>query len=98
MATPSFWFDLVTIGDDLAHCNPKIVGLKNSLRSINKKLPAAVYIPFSRNSLRYYTILNIDVDHARVFSTKERSPYSICIELFREEEEFLKEEPASRLD
>lgn len=70
MATPSFWQDLISIGNDLANCNPKIVGLKNSLRTINKKLPAAVYIPFSRNSLRYYTILNIDVDHARVFATK----------------------------
>lgn len=86
MSTPDFWFDLVKIGNDLAHINPKIVGLKASLRDINRKLPAAVYIPFVRNSLRYYTVLNIDVDHARVFSTKERSPYSIYIEVFREEE------------
>lgn len=92
MSTPSFWFDLIKIGNDLAHCTPKIVGLKNSLREMNRKLPAAVYIPFFRHSLRYYTILNVDVEHARVFSTKERSPYSICLELFREEEEFLKED------
>lgn len=70
MSTPNFWFDLVKIGNDLAQINPKIVGLKSLLRDMNKKLPAAVYIPFVRNSLRYYTILNIDVDHARVFSTK----------------------------
>jgi len=83
MCTPSFWFDLIKIGNDLANCNPKIVGLKNSIRHMNKKLPCAVYIPFFRNSLRYYTILSIDVDHARVFSTKERAPYSIYIEVFR---------------
>jgi hypothetical protein len=82
-------FDLIKTGNELAHCNPKIVGLKSSLREINKKLPSAVYIPFFRGSLRYYTILNIDADHARVFSTKERSPYSIYIEIFREEQEFL---------
>lgn len=92
MSTPSFWFDLIKIGNDLANCNPKIVGLKNAIRGINKKLPATVYIPFYRNSVRHYTILNIDADHARVFSTKERSPYSICIEIFREEEEFLIDE------
>jgi hypothetical protein len=76
---------MIKIGKDLAQCNPKIVGLKNSIRKINKKLPSAVYIPFFQNSLRYYTILNIDTNHAKVFSTKERSPYSIYIELFREE-------------
>lgn len=92
MSTPSFWFDLIKVGNDLASCNPKIVGLKNSIRDINRKLPSAVYIPFFRHSLRHYTILSIDVDHARVFSTKERSPYSIYIEIFREEEEFLKVE------
>ena len=92
MSTPSFWFDLIKVGNDLATCNPKIVGLKNSIRDINRKLPSAVYIPFFRNSLRHYTILSIDVEHARVFSTKERAPYSIYIEIFREEEEFLKDE------
>lgn len=70
LATPSFWLDLITIGNDLSNCHPKIVGLKNSLRTINKNLPAAVYIPFTNHSLRYYTVLNIDVDHARVFATK----------------------------
>jgi hypothetical protein len=97
MSTPSFWFDLIHIGNSLSQFNPKINGLKNCLRTVNQKLPAAVYIPFSRNSLRYYTILNIDVESARVFSTKERSPFSICLEVFREEEEFLKDLPPSRL-
>lgn len=32
-------------------------------------------------------VLNIVISESRVFSTKERSPFSLCLELFRPEEE-----------
>lgn len=37
--------------------------------------------------MRHYSILNIVVEESKVFSTKERSPFAICIEIFRPEEE-----------
>ena len=37
-------------------------------------------------SLRNYTILNIVTSEARLFLTKERAPFMICIELFRPDE------------
>ena len=37
-------------------------------------------------SLRNYAVLNIVVEESRLFLTKERAPYMICMELFRPEE------------
>ena len=48
-------------------------------------MPAIVYIPFFSDKIRLYTILC--VWEGRVFSTKERAPFSIWLELYREEEE-----------
>lgn len=40
-------------------------------------------------SIRNYAVLNIVSSEAKVFSTKERSPYYICLEIYRPEEEIM---------
>ena len=82
MSTPSFWEEMVRIGKDITYSSPRIVGLRKELREINKKLPAAVYLPFLK--FRNYVVVNINVETAKVFATKERSPYSISLEMIRE--------------
>ena len=54
---------------------------------MNIRLPASVYVPFIKDSIRNHVVLNIVITESRVFSTKMRSPFSICIELFRPESE-----------
>jgi phosphatidylinositol 4-kinase len=49
-----------------------------------------VYLPFLK--YRNYVIVNVNIETARVFSTKERAPFSICLELVQEEEEYFKDE------
>jgi len=41
-----------------------------------------------KGGIRNNAVLNINVDEAIVFSTKERAPYYICVEIFRPEEFF----------
>ena len=56
------------------------------LRKMNQFLPAAVYIPFVGSAIRNYAVLHIPVSEVRVFQTKERSPFVICLEVFRPDE------------
>lgn len=39
------------------------------------------------DSIRNYIILNIAYNECRVFSTKERSPFYICLEIYRPDAE-----------
>jgi hypothetical protein len=80
METPQFWLDLVSIGEKLSTSPPtlRIEALTNLIKDdINKNLPATVYIPFFTQMARMYTVLN--VWEGRVFSTKERAPFSLWI-------------------
>lgn len=54
---------------------------------MNENLPAAVYVPFVKNCIRNYAVLNIVYKESKVFSTKMRSPYSLTLEIFRPEVE-----------
>ena len=81
-----FWDDLIEISERLRFANPKIISLKADLGKINEKLPAAGYIPFVSDGIRNYAVLNIVVSETKVFSTKERAPFYICIEIYRPEE------------
>ena len=49
-------------------------------------MPAAVYIPFVNNSARNYAVLHIPISEIKIFQTKERSPYVICLEVYRPDE------------
>ena len=49
---------------------------------MNEQLPANIYIPFSHEEIRSHIILNIVVPETKIFSTKERAPFYICLEIF----------------
>ncbi|CAD8067851.1 unnamed protein product [Paramecium sonneborni] len=84
-STIDFWDDIIYISQNLHLANPKIISLKADIQKINRNLPAAVYIPFQ--GVRNYVVLNIVVDECRVFPTKCRSPFYLCLEIYRPEEE-----------
>lgn len=73
---------LATDGREVEKKQALIEGLKK----VNEGLPANVYIPFVNHSWRNYTVLNICVDESKLFLTKNRAPYMICLEIFRPEE------------
>ncbi|KRX07569.1 Protein kinase-like domain [Pseudocohnilembus persalinus] len=79
LSTINFIEDLIQISEDLKFAEPKVVSLRSELQKLNQHLPA--------NSIRNHVILNIVAKEAKVFSTKERAPFYICVELFRPEEE-----------
>ena len=85
METPSFWSDMITIGEDISSVDGSERNdlLDHLIKTrVNEKLPASVYIPFFKDTLRMYTVLC--VWKGRIFSTKERAPFSIWVELYRE--------------
>ena len=65
----------------------KMDALKIGLKEINKGLPANVYIPFVTQSIRNHAVLRIFEEESRIFVTRQRAPYMICVELYRPEEE-----------
>lgn len=62
--------------------------LKESLIKINDLLPASVYIPFSTADARNSCVLHIPVSESLIFSTKDRAPFKISIEVFTPAEEY----------
>lgn len=87
METPQFWDDLIEIGSRIGHIHlgQRESKLLESLQEVNERLPANVYIPFFKDEIRLFTILC--VHKGRLFATKERAPYSIWVEIYRETEE-----------
>lgn len=86
LSTPQFINTLTDLSDEvMLQPTPedKKRFLKQQLCTINKKLPAQVYIPFVSSSMRNHAILNIVVEEAKIFQTKERAPLLLCIEVFR---------------
>lgn len=49
------------------------------LQEMNLKLPACVYVPFVKDSDEFCNILNIVVEETKIFSTKQRAPFYICL-------------------
>ncbi|CAD8169336.1 unnamed protein product [Paramecium octaurelia] len=92
MSCINFWNDIISISDKLKFADPKIISLRADLSLINTRLPANVYIPFVKDQLRHYTILNIVVEETKIFSTKERAPFYICVEVYNVEKEESKSE------
>lgn len=86
LSTPQFINTLTDLSDEVMEyhsAEAKKKFLKQRLCQINKQLPAQVYIPFVNQSMRNYAILNIVVEEAKIFQTKERAPLLLCIEAFR---------------
>ena len=67
--------------------------MNESLRNLNKQLPAAVYLPFVNQSMRNYAVLHIVAEETRIFKTKERCPLLLCIEVYRPTEIALEKIP-----
>lgn len=86
MSTPFFIFSLTTLSSIILNSPNKEESLFNGLQKINMHLPANVYIPFVSASMRNYAILHIKVIESKIFETKSRAPYLICVEVFRPEE------------
>ncbi|EGR33017.1 phosphatidylinositol 4-kinase, putative [Ichthyophthirius multifiliis] len=84
-----FFDDLIAIPEKLKNTELKLKTLIENIQKINESLPAAVYIPFFTHQIRNYVVLNIVGSESKVYSTKERSPYYICVEIYRPELEDL---------
>ncbi|KAL4507121.1 hypothetical protein ABPG72_001914 [Tetrahymena utriculariae] len=84
-STINFFDDLINVSEQLKDADPKDIALRTYIKQINEKLPSAVYIPFFSQQVRNYVVLNIVPTECRVFSTKERSPYYICVEIYSPE-------------
>ena len=91
LSTPFFVFSLTTLCNIILHAQNKEEALFEGLQKINMHLPSAVYIPFVSQSMRNYGVLHIKVTEAKVFVTKERAPFLICVEVFRPEENKFKD-------
>jgi len=89
-STPTFLESLTDLGVEVLATDGREVEKKQALilglKKVNESLPANVYIPFVNHSWRNYTVLNICVDECKLFLTKNRAPYMICLEIFRPEE------------
>jgi hypothetical protein len=60
--------------------------IRKEITEINKTLPANIYIPFLKNSIRNYLICQIPVSEIKIFRTKNRAPYMLTIEVIRIDE------------
>ena len=79
METPQFWDNLIEIGNKIGRISAyeRDERLSEALMEVNEKLPANVYIPFFKDHIRLYNVLC--VWKGRLFSTKERAPYSVWV-------------------
>jgi hypothetical protein len=87
LSTPKFIMTLTDISLALINQPDRDEYLRDQLSSINRCLPASVYIPFVNSTIRNYTILHIVLAEAKVFQTKERAPLLLCLEAYRPEAE-----------
>jgi len=60
--------------------------LRTGLNDIKGGLPSSVYMPFVSKSMRNYAVLNIMESETRLFLTKTRAPFMVCVEVYRPEE------------
>lgn len=97
LSTPFFVFSLTNLCNTILKSENREEALFDGLQKINLHLPAKVYVPFVNGSMRNYVVLHLRVMEAKVFVTKERAPYMVCLEVFRPEEnkfkDKIKEEP-----
>jgi phosphatidylinositol 4-kinase len=86
-STISFVKALTDIASDLLSVPNKLESLRERLSQVNCSLPAGVYLPFTKQSLRESAVLWLRTAEAKVFVTKVRAPYMVCIEVFNPAEE-----------
>ncbi|CAI2382541.1 unnamed protein product [Moneuplotes crassus] len=86
LSTPFFVFSLTNLCNIILNSQDRESALFDGLQKINMHLPSSVYIPFVNASMRNYVVLHINVVEAKVFVTKQRAPFLVCIEVFRPQE------------
>lgn len=87
LSTVNFVKALTDIAVDLLPVPNKLETLRLRLGELNCSLPAGVYLPFSKKHLRESAVLWVRITESKVFATKERAPYLVCIEVFNPAEE-----------
>jgi len=85
-ATINFVLQLTNASVQVVDVIDKKTQLIAILAGINKQLPAAVYIPFTK--YRNHVVLHLQVQELKVFKTKERAPFLIAMEVFNPFEEY----------
>jgi len=90
MSTLWFWQELTDISIKLLRAPNKKEKLIEALKELNRKLPSAAYIPFNKAFTRECAVLHIPISEVKVFKTKERAPFLICIEVYKPYEELQK--------
>ena len=80
-STILFFDALSEIAFGLLKSHNRLLYLQESLNQLNNLLPASVYLPLNVNNARNCSVLHIPISEATVFSTKERAPFKISVEL-----------------
>jgi hypothetical protein len=88
MSTLKFIEELCTISERMKDIQPndQMGFLRREITEINKSLPANVYAPFLKDSLRNYLVCHIPITELKIFRTKNRAPFLITIEVIRIDE------------
>ena len=81
-STILFFDALSEIAFGLLKSHNRLLYLQESLNQLNNLLPASVYLPLNVNNARNCSVLHIPISEATVFSTKERAPFKISVELW----------------
>ena len=85
-ATINFICQLTNASVQIIDVVDKKAQLISILTDMNKQLPAAVYIPFTK--FRNNVVLHMHVQELKVFKTKERAPFLITMEVFNPFDEY----------
>ena len=81
-STICFLDSLRDISFSLTKSSNRLKFLRESLKLINKNLPAGIYLPFNSPYAKNCSVLHIPIAEATVFSTKDRAPFKIAIEIY----------------
>ncbi len=91
-----FVASLTNLCETVLKAEEKEKTLIDGLDALNAELPAKVYLPFVKGSVRNYYVLHVRVGEAKVFVTKNRAPFLCVFELYRPDEVKFKNVGSSR--
>lgn len=84
LSTINFYDHLCNICDIMSFTvNDQLKTLLNEIKKVNMILPANVYIPFIKHSIRNYVVAHLPLSEIKIIKTKNRCPYMITIESIR---------------
>jgi phosphatidylinositol 4-kinase len=84
LSTINFYDHLCNICDIVSFIvNDQAKALLNEIKNVNKILPANVYVPFVKDSIRNYVVAHLPLSEIKIIKTKNRCPYMLTIETFR---------------